>query len=74
VRWRGSPAGCTVTVHQHLDETISLTHGPHRLGCYSAQDGPLSDDKLAGGRAVEKPRGGKVQKPTFPQPRRRLVV
>jgi hypothetical protein len=31
VRWRASLAGCTVTVHQHLDGSISLTHGPHRL-------------------------------------------
>src|SRR3981081_662123 len=29
---RASLAGCTVTVHQHLDGSISLTHGPHRLG------------------------------------------
>jgi hypothetical protein len=66
VRWRASLAGCTVTVHQHLDGTISLTHGPHRLGCYSAQGVPWSENKLGRGRAVEKPRGGKVQKPTFP--------
>jgi hypothetical protein len=37
VQWRGTLAGCTVLVHQHLDGTISLTHGPHRLGRYSAQ-------------------------------------
>jgi hypothetical protein len=24
-------------VHQHLDGTLSMTHGPHRLGHYSAQ-------------------------------------
>jgi transposase len=66
VRWRGSLAGCTVTVHQHLDGSISLTHGPHRLGRYDAQGEPLRDDKMRRERAVEKPRGGKVQKPTFP--------
>jgi transposase len=66
VRWRASLAGCTVTVHQHLDGTITLTHGPHRLGCYSSQGEVLSDHKLGRGRAVEKTRGGKVQKPTFP--------
>jgi hypothetical protein len=32
VNWRGTLAGCNVLVHQHLDGTISLTHGPHRLG------------------------------------------
>ena len=66
VRWRASLAGCTVTVHQHLDGSYSLTHGPHRLGRYSAQGATLADNKTQRGRAVEKPRGGKVQNPTFP--------
>ena len=88
VRWRGTLAGCNVTVHQHLDGTFSLTHGPHRLGRYSAQGALLTENKTPRGRAVEKPRGGKVQNrlshrawksrkhrgiPTFPQPRRLLV-
>jgi hypothetical protein len=29
VRWRGTLAGCTVMVHQHLDGTLSLSYGPH---------------------------------------------
>jgi transposase len=66
LRWRASLAGCTVTVHQHLDGSFSLTHGPHRLGRYSAQGALLTDNKTRRGRAVEKPRGGKVQNPTFP--------
>src|SRR6202049_2804054 len=66
VRWRASLAGCTVTVHQHLDGSISLTHGPHRLGRYSAQGETWAADKKSSRRAVEKTRGGKVQKPTFP--------
>jgi transposase len=66
VRWRGSLAGCTVTVHQHLDGSISLTHGPHRLGRYRSQGVLMTDDKMRRERAVEKPRGGKVIKPTFP--------
>ncbi len=37
VRWRGTLAGCMVTVHQHLDGTLSLSYGHHRLGRYSAQ-------------------------------------
>ena len=36
VGWRANLAACTVTVHQQLDETIRLTHGPHRLDCCSA--------------------------------------
>ena len=66
VRWRGTLAGCNATVHQHLDGTLSLTHGPHRLGRYTAQGKALEQDKLPARRAVEKTRGGKVQKLTFP--------
>jgi transposase len=66
VRWRGTLAGCNVTAHQHLDGSFSLTHGPHRLGRYDAQGAPLAENKTRRGRAVEKPRGGKVIKPTFP--------
>ena len=66
VRWRASLAGCSVTVHQHLDGTFSLTHGPHRLGRYDTQGTASGDDKMRRGRAVEKTRGGKVKKPTFP--------
>src|SRR6202165_5731301 len=66
VRWRASLAGCSVTVHQHLDGTLSLTHGPHRLGRYSSHGAALADKRTQRGRAVEKPRAGKVQNPTFP--------
>jgi hypothetical protein len=45
VRWRASLAGCTVTVYQHLDGSISLTHGLHRLGRYSAQGQTWAADK-----------------------------
>src|SRR6202162_2742873 len=48
VRWRASLAGCSVTVHQHLDGTFSLTHGPHRLGRYSAQGADAGREKNAG--------------------------
>ena len=37
VRWRASLAGCTVRVHQHLDGTLTLAHGPQLLGRYSDQ-------------------------------------
>ncbi len=37
VKWRGTLAGCQVTVHQHLDGTLSLSYGPHRLGRYSPE-------------------------------------
>src|SRR5437763_1018063 len=66
VNWRGTLAGCQVTVHQHLDGSISLTHGPHRLGRYTAQGEAWAADTKPARRAVEKTRGGKVKNPTFP--------
>ena len=65
VRWRASLAGCTVRVHQHLDGTLTITHGPQRLGRYSAE-GNLLSPKSAVSQVVEKTRAGKVPKPTFP--------
>jgi transposase len=66
VRWRATLAGCQVMVHQHLDGTLSLTHGPHLLGRYTAEGAAQDAKKMPARRAVEKPRGGKVIKPTFP--------
>jgi hypothetical protein len=66
VRWRATLAGCQVVVHQHLDETLSLTHGPHCLGRYTAEGMTLETAKTPVRRAVEKTLGGKVIKPTFP--------
>jgi hypothetical protein len=31
-RWRHSLAGQTVTIHQHLDGTVSICYGPHIVG------------------------------------------
>ena len=33
-RWRYSLAGQTVTIHQHLDGTVSIRFGPHVVGLY----------------------------------------
>ena len=66
VRWRATLAGCTVTVHQHLDGTFTITHGPQRLGHYSAEGVSLENTKIGARKAVEKMQGGKVKKPTFP--------
>jgi transposase len=55
VAWRGTLAGCTVTLHQHLDGTLSITHGPHRLGQYTAEGVPIiTANKTAARPAVEK--------------------
>ena len=38
---RATLAGCRVTIHEHLDQTISITFGPHLVGRYNAAAGPL---------------------------------
>lgn len=50
-RWRHSLAGCTVTVHEHLDERISVRYGPHVVGRF-APDGAVV-------RSADRKRGGK---------------
>jgi transposase len=50
-RFRYTLAGCTVTVHQHLDGTISIRYGPHVVGQYDRKG-----ERLTGPRA-EKRRG-----------------
>ncbi|HET6976599.1 MAG TPA: hypothetical protein VFI24_09775 [Pyrinomonadaceae bacterium] len=34
IKLRGTLANCHVTVHEHLDGTLSITLGPHVVGCY----------------------------------------
>jgi transposase len=35
-RFRSSLAGCTVTIHEHLDQAVSIRYGPHVVGRYAA--------------------------------------
>jgi transposase len=51
-RFRHSLAGCTVTIHEHLDATISIRFGPHVVGRFD------TDGK----------RRGKVESPPTPRP------
>ena len=34
---RGTLAGCRVTVHEHLDDRLSITFGPHIVGRYQSE-------------------------------------
>jgi len=52
--WRGTLAGCSVIVHQHLDGRLSLTYGPHRLRQYTPQGVAIVAAKTPARRAVEK--------------------
>jgi transposase len=46
-RFRCHFVKCRVTVHEHLDDTLSITYGPHRLGRYTADGRPLSTTAAA---------------------------
>jgi transposase len=39
-RFRSSLAGCTVTLHEHLDGNVSIRYGPHVVGHYTADGQP----------------------------------
>jgi hypothetical protein len=62
--WRPALARCKVIIHQHLDQTLTLTVAGHRVGLYSAQGKlltPLTKEQV---KAVEK---------RFPPPLRLLT-
>lgn len=47
-RWRHSLAGETVTIHQHLDGTVSIRYGPHVVGRYDSSGQPLTEKPTPG--------------------------
>src|SRR3984893_11169794 len=66
-RWRGTLAGCSVTVCEHLDQSWSIRYGPHAVGRYNAQGWPCPPETKRNGRGktVGKALRGKVLR-TFP--------
>jgi len=46
-RFRHTLAGCTVTVHEHLDATISIRFGPHVVGRYDQKGERLTSTTTA---------------------------
>ena len=52
-RFRNSLAGCTVTIHEHLDGAVSIRYGPHVVGRYAKTDAPL--DQAEEGRGKDGP-------------------
>ena len=68
VKWKASLTGCQVIVHRHLDESLSITHGPHLVARYTASGEPWEKSKNVAAGAVEKKWGGKVPKADFPTP------
>jgi transposase len=52
-RWRHSLAGCTVTIHEHLDGMISIRYGPHVVGRYDSGGNPLPKPERRGNDGAE---------------------
>ena len=52
-RWRGTLAGCRVTICEHLDGRVSIVYGPHVVGRYTAEGKPWGDVS----KRTKKPRG-----------------
>lgn len=49
-RWRHSLAGCTVTVHEHLDDRISVRYGPHVVARWINDSTAAAKPKLRRGK------------------------
>jgi transposase len=41
-RFRSTLAGCTVTIHEHLDGRVSLRYGPHVVGRFNSHGQPIA--------------------------------
>jgi transposase len=50
-RWRHTLAGQTVTIHQHLDGTVSIRYGPHVVG--RGKDGAVGNQSQVSPRSLE---------------------
>ena len=44
-RFRSSLAGCTATIHEHLDGTVSIRYGPHVVGRFDSEGTPIPKPK-----------------------------
>jgi hypothetical protein len=44
-RFRSTLAGSTVTIHEHLDETVSIRFGPHVVGRFNSKGEKLKEQK-----------------------------
>lgn len=64
-RWRYSLAKQTVTIHQHLDETVSIRFGPHVVGHYDAAGNRLQQTKAKRGGKGGSMEAGENQKQVF---------
>jgi hypothetical protein len=59
-KWRGSLAGCRVTVYELADRTLAIGYGPHIVGSYRAEGSPLEPQKPLRPPAKKKTRPSKL--------------
>jgi transposase len=56
-RFRNTLAGTTVTIHEHLDETVSIRFGPHVVGRFDSEgvklNGATTEKRRGKGESVE---------------------
>jgi len=52
--FRSTLAGCTVTIHEHLNGRVSIRYGPHVVGSYESDGRPVQ-------RAERRGKGGTVE-------------
>src|ERR1700688_1175611 len=45
--WRGTLAGCRVTICEHLDGRVTIVYGPHVVGRYTAAGETLANSGKA---------------------------
>jgi transposase len=56
-QFRNSLAGTTVTIHEHLDETVSIRYGPHVVGRYNS----MGEHLVSGKHKQRRGKGGSME-------------
>jgi len=65
-RFRSTLAGCTVTIHEHLDGRVSLRYGPHVVGRFDQFGNAISNQKGAAKAKAEAACGSQEVALPFP--------
>ena len=76
-RWRHTLAGQTVTIHQHLDGTVSIRYGPHVVG--RGKDGAVENQTPVSPRSLDPkrthfPTAATTTNPLSPKPKAKRVA
>jgi transposase len=64
-RWRNTLAGCSVVVHEHLDDSITIQFGPHEVARFAAGHRP--DRKAVLGQGARPLGHGRAKKLSGPR-------